>query len=154
MGFDHDLRPDEWDAPAVTARIWRYMSLARFLHLVAPRADGLGRLFFARADLLGDDSEGGVPNRVLDQRAEAHEQLGEPAEGEFAQTYLQFMRAWPRHFGVSCWHDNRNESSGQWGVYANGEGSIALQSTAGDLPDAIAGKPIRRAHRCRPCGLY
>lgn len=114
-----DSHPEVYDPPELTATIWRYMSLAKFVSLVLPLNDdrSVGGLRLSRVDTLGDPREG-VP--------------GEPsaeAAAEVAVTQSAYY--------VSSWHLNEVESAALWRLYGGGEGTVAVQSTYGRLRTAI-----------------
>ena len=128
-----------WNPPPSEATLWRYVTLARLTSLVLRREDGLGRLFFARADLLGDPHEGAATSAILERRDAALGTLEETLDGEFSRGYHDFMQNWRRHFGVSCWHMNDGESAALWQLYSQGEGAVALRSSTARLFDALGG---------------
>ena len=47
----------------VSIDIWRYMAIEKFALLMSRR-----ELWFSRADLLGDEHEGSLPDSIIDER--------------------------------------------------------------------------------------
>ncbi|MBN1566152.1 MAG: DUF2971 domain-containing protein [Anaerolineae bacterium] len=100
------------ELPDDETKIWRYMSLTKFVSLLHRQA-----LFFGRvAGLQKDD----------------------PYEGAFPKNYDQpDLKRYFRQIGhadtvaVNCWHIGNYESAAMWKLY--GDGGIAVQSTIGCL---------------------
>lgn len=127
--------------PSRDRRIWRYMSLAKFISLLDTKA-----LFFARSDRFRDPFEGSYPiaNRQLRaMEAEALRQRGMPeAVAKLTQEgNPEFKRNFRRFVAISCWHMSDDESAALWDKYApTGEG-VAIESSVGGLIDALTGSP-------------
>ncbi len=102
-------------------RIWRFMTLEKFLFLLEKSA-----LFFSRADLLGDPFEGSVPigNRL--QRLLT-------GNTNWIREAPQLTADGLRLVYVNSWHMNPNEPATMWGTYIQGRTGIAVQSTVSRL---------------------
>jgi hypothetical protein len=107
--------PDDPDT-----RIWRYMDFAKLVDVLESE-----RLFFSRADKLGDPFEGSYSEANLRLRPEMY---GEHA-AELTAQFSVLMREMPRYTIVSCWHQSDYESAAMWEKYAAAGYPIAVQST-------------------------
>lgn len=111
------------ELPPGDTPVWRYMSLAKLVALISSRS-----LFLCRADLLDDPFEGSFSEASVQQ----HRQKWGDAE----RTVL--LSRWiPCWSFVSCWHASDHESMGLWKIYAESEGSVAVQSTINRLRRAF-----------------
>lgn len=110
--------PDQLELLDQNATIWRFMNMSKFADLIAT-----SELYFRRADLFEDESEGlppdnyfPVPNMhpldVLD-RQKIDDSIG---------CLAQFREA----FYVNCWHLFRRETWAMWEKY--GEDGVAICS--------------------------
>jgi hypothetical protein len=139
------------------AKLWRYMDLSKFLHLLENRA-----LFFARADNLGDPFEGasGVADRESEwdkfyleffSHAVRNPPSGDPPSDHEVEAQatrlLRQMRASAeeerKNTFVSCWHANDCESEALWRLYCppNSTG-VAIETTAERLTSALGDSDI------------
>jgi hypothetical protein len=96
--------------------IWRYMSLGKFVWLIAQES-----LYFSRLDQHHDSWEGLLPkNWSIEQR-----------------NYARFTKY------VNCWHMNSTESDAMWKLYGNSTGeTVAIKTTVGHLIEALKVTPI------------
>jgi hypothetical protein len=110
------------------AVIWRFMSLWKFRDLMASE-----ELYFRRADLFSDESEGLPPEQYviragglnaydLSDRTKLNDQLGFIAQNR--ESYY-----------ISCWYLFREETLDMWAAY--GESGVAVCSTYGLLKSAL-----------------
>lgn len=98
--------------PPRTCPIWRYMSFASFVWLIAEES-----LFFSRLDQHEDQWEGMLPSNIDFERRQ----------------YIRFNRF------INCWHMNSIESDAMWKLYGSTTGeTVAIRSTVGDLIGALA----------------
>ena len=110
---EHDASP----GPPET-RVWRYMSLGRFLTMLHTSA-----LFFCRVDKLEDEYEGTYPR------------LESPGTGgEMVVAYRQARRMTT---AINCWHINEHESVAMWALYVRSSEGVAIASRVGRLDDAF-----------------
>lgn len=132
-------QPDRKDAS-----IWRYLDLAKFVHLLQTR-----NLYFSRADKLGDKFEGSNTAAA----AAFFEQLCAPGyESELAQLYPGMEPDRARHaikdlrrlrkemldqVFVSCWHLAERESAAMWSLYGGVNASVAIRLPYSSLAEAL-----------------
>lgn len=107
--------------------LWRYCDMEKFISLLAT-----GRLWFSRADLLGDPLEGSLSQENVRVRPEVYKDV--PAHEIAEMTNLR--RSMTTHMYVNCWHQNNVESAAMWSQYA-GHAGIALVSNLGRIHKAI-----------------
>ena len=149
---------DEYEKPNPADKLWRYMDLGKFIHLIST-----GKLFFASADSFEDPFEGakGIIERkekwdsfYLDFFREAlrtvpgasQEMLESKYIEKEAQRLLTEMDQsgdWERrHTFISCWHCNSFESEAMWKLYSvNTKNAVAIQTTAARLYEALDRDP-------------
>jgi hypothetical protein len=143
--------------PSSTAKIWRFMDLGRFLSLLSSKA-----LYFACPSEFNDPYEGLYPRShvaafstmaqtYVDQTRATRNQLVERyptidvggLDRTIANMRDRLEKAFadvPLRFGISCWHKNAAESEAMWKLYsATGQG-IAIESTIGQLREAISNR--------------
>jgi hypothetical protein len=143
-------------SPEIT--LWRYMDLAKFLHLLESRS-----LFFPRADKFDDAFEGasGLAERqgewdshyleyfrgAIRRPPEGYPSPPEESVEPEAQRLLIEMKAGIKRERestyISCWHANPGESEALWRLYCPaGSAGVALQTTAGRLASALDASDI------------
>ena len=149
---------NEYEKPAPDEKLWRYMDLAKLIHLLST-----SKLFFASADSFEDIFEGakGVIERkerwdrfYLDFFREAIKtapgatpEMLEPERIEKdAHRLLTEMDAngenERKHVFISCWHSNEYESEAMWKLYStNTKNAVAIQTTAEHLYQALDRDP-------------
>jgi hypothetical protein len=116
-------------------KIWRYVDLAKFLHMLAT-----GTLYFpCAATELKDPYEGYLPRSHI----EPERQLMRDYIAQEPTRDPGLLRRLETHFlGVSCWHINEHESEAMWQLYtAMGQG-IAIESTKARLEGALGNDGI------------
>lgn len=108
------------------APVWRYMTLAKFIAMLAS-----SDLWFSRADLLEDSFEGSMTRDAL---AREGDELGVDAQiREFRRNY--------RHWTfINCWTLGPAESAAMWRQYTGGEG-VAIKSDFRSLTRALRSYP-------------
>ena len=125
--------PDQLEPPNLDAVIWRFVNMTKFVDLIST-----GELYFCRADLFKDKSEGLPPDNyfpfpnmhpldVVD-RQKIDDSIG---------CLAQFREA----FYVNCWHLLRRETWGMWDNY--GEDGVAICSRYDLLKSALNAMPDR-----------
>lgn len=123
--------------PRDETRIWRFLSLPKFLSLLNERV-----LHFARLDTLGDEHEGTVPSHSPRSRPEfaavrfsdGREVLLETSQDPiYRDAKAKRDRTW-----ASCWYADHQESDGMWKLYGGDKAAVAVQSTVGRLKAVIA----------------
>ena len=149
---------DEYSKPAPTDKLWRYMDLGKFIHLVSTK-----KLYFASADSFDDPFEGAKGliekkekwdsyyldffRNAIRTVPDASPSMLVPEQVEKdAQRLLTEMDQsgdWFRkHTFISCWHCNEYESEAMWKLYSvNTQNAIAIQTTAAHLYEALERDP-------------
>lgn len=148
----------EYERPNPTDKLWRYMDLGKFIHLIST-----GKLYFASADSFEDPFEGAkgnverkeewdrfcldflreairtVPGATQEMLAPDHIEK----ESQRLLTELNQSGSWQRqHKFISCWHCNPYESEAMWKLYSvNTRNAVAVQTTASHLYDALDRNP-------------
>ena len=110
--------------------IWRYMDMSKFSLLVCRR-----KLWFSRADLLGDDHEGSYPECMISKRESKW-----PDE-ELQDRIRRGSAEGRRHTYVSCWTKQDPESFAMWKIYTPNATGIAIQSKIGSLTKCFIKRP-------------
>lgn len=117
--------------PPRDAHVWRYMPFERFATLITS-----AELFFARADLLGDEWEGTMWRGALP--VEVEPSAGPSPDGTVifndATAEREFFEQQRQRTFISCWHMSEHERIGMWTRFG---GSVAIRSTFGRLVDAL-----------------
>jgi hypothetical protein len=133
-------RPAPTDAAA--EKVWRYMSLARFVWLLQKR-----QLWLSRADLLGDPWEIALDGDQLEFVISRHpptdifsKQPRESAEERSAR----IIKLWRRKTFINCWSTSEHESHALWRIYCRSVEGVALQTTLAKLSDSVAGLSVLR----------
>lgn len=96
-----------FETPPRACTVWRYMSFAKFVWLIAKES-----LYFSRLDQHDDWWEGLLPrNWNIEDRK-----------------YVRFTKY------INCWHMNNNESDAMWKLYGNSTGeTVAIKTTVDGL---------------------
>jgi hypothetical protein len=142
-------------------KIWRYMDLAKFVHMLAT-----GTLYFPCITELKDPYEGWLPrshikalrqlNRpILDDLKTTLDSIAarDPARDRGSLDDIQkktqrdlnprvVLRKVNRMFGVNCWHINEHESEAMWQLYTVAGQGVAIESTKARLEGALRGDGI------------
>jgi hypothetical protein len=123
-------------------KIWRYMSLPKFLSLLQSKT-----LFFSRLNYFEDAFEGSLPLATIKQREgflyspELQTSFSEEELEERKKTFLDMLSEQTkklRHeFMVNCWHMSSYESAAMWRLYSRGEPILSIQSTYEDLDKVL-----------------
>lgn len=135
--------------PEPSAKLWRYMDLAKFLSLLDESS-----LYFTRIDHFNDSYEGalGVATnedawiKMEMQRRAPFVNLKEFDDGsndeekakyEFDR-YRRTIRKWRLNNYISCWHQSDVESEAMWQLYSRDtQQGIAIQTTFERLYQAL-----------------
>ena len=125
--------------PAKSAmKIWRFMSLAKFIWLIEKNA-----LFFCRSDLLGDPFEGHhsrVSVHLLSDVTRAAEQDPTIAWRLDNDPDFDFRQLDKKTVFVNCWHMNEQDSLEMWKLYAPQKDSVCIQSHVKSLASLLPDK--------------
>jgi hypothetical protein len=111
--------------PDERARLWRYLTLAKFVDLLQRK-----KLFFTRVDRLGDDFEGSLPVRNI---VTAQEHQGLHADPDLLSDVARLREV----ILVNCWHMNRRESDALWRIYGGPDEAVAIRSTVSRVKAAF-----------------
>src|ERR1700682_5427714 len=98
------LHPLFRDRPPPEAKLWRYLSFAKFASLLDS-----GLLHFTRVDRFDDHFEGAWPQ----QDAAKWQRIK-------GFSVLSFTERCRKAVAVSCWFESNHESAAMWGLYASG----------------------------------
>jgi hypothetical protein len=106
--------------------IWRYMSLSKFTLLLCRR-----KLWFSRADLLGDIHEGAYPEQLISER---EGRIGDKTVLDIIERGSKFD---PKCNFISCWTKNKPESFAMWNIYTPKSGGVAIESSVENLANSL-----------------
>lgn len=141
-----------------TAKLWRYMDLAKFISLI-----GKKKLYFASLESFEDIFEGakGTVNRkgiwdglYSDFFKKAIQTVPGMNREDLTDEYIEknsmrLLSEWGamgelerKNVFVSCWHCNQYESDAMWKLYsANVKNALAIQTTGRQLFEALGKDP-------------
>lgn len=116
-------------------KIWRYMSLSKFLQLLQSK-----ELFFSRADQFEDPFEGTKSRLDIQNTRELYREAFPEKFQEFEELFSagiekKIRRDLKEKVFISCWHMNNSESEGMWKLYGNDRENIAIQTTYNKLTE-------------------
>ena len=148
----------EYEEVLPTAKLWRYMDLAKFISLI-----GKKKLYFASLESFEDIFEGakGMAERkekwdsfYLDFFRHAIRTAPGAKPEDLTEEYIKenSMRLLTeigtigergrKDIFVSCWHHNQYESEAMWKLYStNVKNAIAIQTTSQQLYEALGKDP-------------
>ena len=110
--------------------IWRYFDIFKFIYLICQH-----ELWLTRADLLGDDHEGSLPDSLIKQRKSKW-------SDERVQIILQrgTKKGLKNHY-VNCWSKKNPESYLMWKIYTKNSLGVAIKSTIKRLSKCFLKNP-------------
>ena len=109
--------------PEATARLWRYMSFAKFCSLLKRE-----ELFFSLVGHMEDRYEGFIYPPIPREHGDRLQQAEHEAR--------DLLRKIARTALISCWTESGHESSLMWETYADAEG-VAVRTTFQRLQESI-----------------
>jgi hypothetical protein len=124
--------------PEDDTKIWRYMDFIKLLDILYR-----SKIFFPRADQLGDPYEGSYPKLNVDYRNAnttaflLPESLRNMNTQDRIRALSNFHRSWRNFFGISCWCMSEDESAALWHMYCGNSGGVAIQSTIRRLKESL-----------------
>jgi hypothetical protein len=121
--------------PLDTVRLWRYMDLAKFLHLLDKKA-----LHLAALRTFKDPFEGQPPRSVIASMSVQPLDLTTEIRARrlaVIENNLKMFTTSRDCVFASCWHMNEGESAGMWAQYIRAGEGIAIQTTFKRLKAAI-----------------
>lgn len=126
------------ETPHGNTKIWRYLSLDKFLDLLVS-----SELYLSNISKLTDQYEATIPktNKLKEKTRLASDGLkGRDLEEEMA-AYRYGWESLRELSFVNCWSINRDESYALWKIYLGGSDSgVAIQTTVSDLKKAVRSK--------------
>ena len=117
----------------LSAKIWRYMSFAKYCALLRAR-----QLYFTAVALFDDSWEGshgmwyGAGIELLSLAKNVN--WSALSLKDFHSEWNRWVRVWTY---VNCWHINDGDSEAMWKLYASAEGSVAVESTVSRLREVL-----------------
>ena len=119
--------------------VWRYMDFTKYVALLSTK-----KLFFARADKLGDKFEGSFTKSSLAERID-HLKVKFCDRPHMTPLMDSVWRIAAyrktKSVAVSCWHMNQHESTAMWSIYLRNAEGIAIRSTYAKLQSSLAKAP-------------
>ncbi|RVS13535.1 DUF2971 domain-containing protein [Raoultella ornithinolytica] len=109
-------------------KIWRYMDLAKLLHLLHTNT-----LYHRRINLFDDPFEGYIPKTNIDTHNEIEQWISDTFfDGEPPK--IKITTESESHFArnmtyANCWHINNVESDAMWKLYIKNNEGVAIQTT-------------------------
>ena len=122
LNIGKDLKPEE--------RLWRYMSLAKYISLLEKQS-----LWLARADTFRDKHEGRFPDEMRKSMEKAYEAFAD--NDPKIKDAADFQDHLVKNTYLSCWHKNLDENVVMWEIYGQRNDAVAIQTTVGALRDHI-----------------
>ena len=110
-------------------KVWRYISMAKFINLITTRS-----LYFSRLDLLEDPFEGSYPL--------INSNLIYSTDTEKNQKRLNENIIIRKSIYINCWRYGDYESEAMWKLYCPNNDGIAIQTTYKKLVDSINHKSV------------
>jgi hypothetical protein len=112
-----------------SAKIWRYLDLAKFISLLKNRS-----LHFTRLDQFDDPFEGTITKQKYDELVQVA-QVGEREknipwhwQGRYFDILMAMYRRAPKCHFINCWHMNEHESEAMWKLYSKSEYAVSIQT--------------------------
>src|SRR5260370_2532411 len=116
------LHPLFRDGPPREAKLWRYLSFAKFAALL-----DAGRLHFTRVDRFDDHFEGAWPQQDYAK--------WQKVEGFNVNAFTESVRP---AMAVSCWAESEYESAAMWRLYTSGNEGVAVVTSFRKLEEAVS----------------
>lgn len=113
-----------------STEVWRYMSVEKFSLLMSRK-----ELWFTRADLLGDEHEGSMPDTVIDERGQ---RIKDRCVTEIIE---RGSKAGLKNAFVSCWSMQAPEALSMWKIYTPNAKGFAIKTTINRLSNCFVSKP-------------
>lgn len=109
---------------------WRYMDLWKFLHLI-----NSSEMFFPNVEMLGDQHEGRIPEKIFKMMVEKDEKDG--ITHKAAENYKRMTESLRKKTLIVSWNANRTESFAMWKMYAKEKLGIAIKTNFERLKKAF-----------------
>lgn len=109
--------------------LWRYMDFWKFLNLLST-----SKLFFPNIEMLGDQHEGKIPNKIYQMMVEKDK----IQEKERNKNYKYLIEEKLRKTTLVCsWIASHNESFAMWKMYAKEKLGIAIKTKFDNLKNCF-----------------
>jgi len=121
--------------PKDDAIIWRYLDIAKFIHLLNSSS-----LFFTRITQFTDPYEGHMTKGTLDELLKFPEKFPENERQEKEKTIrknINFFTNMRPILCASCWHENKTESAAMWDLYIGSGQGLAIRTTFAKFKEAL-----------------
>src|SRR5215831_9145292 len=130
MASNDPVHPLFRNTPKPEAKLWRYLSFAKFASLLQS-----AQLHFTRVDHFDDHFEGAWPKSDFEywtkERMIEHFKVSD---------FTEQMRR--NNVAVSCWFESPHESAAMWRLYAPGNEGVAVATTFGKLHNLVTSAPM------------
>ena len=113
--------------------LWRYMSLEKFVSILAT-----GSLFFTRVEKFDDPFEGFTPPLMTYLYELA---INQAENTEKAGLAVKTLENWHKYVMCNCWHQSGQESMAMWEKYQMRNSGIAIKTTMENLKKSLLDKP-------------
>jgi len=113
----------------VSIDLWRYMAIEKFGLLMSRR-----ELWFTRADLLGDDHEGSLPDSIIDERQQRLK------DRQVKEKIERGSKEGRKNAFVSCWSMQTPEALSMWKIYTPNATGVAIKTTVDRLSRCFISK--------------
>jgi hypothetical protein len=141
--------PTESNSPAATMKMWRYMSMSRFLWVLQRK-----KLWLSRADLLGDPWEISLAGDQLQYVIDRHPPTPHPLSAAPRETAMERVRRiipiWRQMTYVNCWCAFEHESHALWRVYCGATEGVALETNYSKLVSSLYSQTLRQVSYEKP----
>ena len=121
--------------PGDDATLWRYMSLEKFVSILATR-----NLFFTRVDRFEDPFEGFRPP-LMKYTHELAINQAENTEKTGFESAIKALENWRKYVMCNCWHQGQQESMAMWEKYQMRNSGIAIKTTMENLKKSLLDEP-------------
>ena len=122
-------------------KMWRYMTLSRFLWLLQRK-----QLWLSRADLLGDPWEMTLAGNQLQHVIERHPPpalpLGDQPTETAMERAMRIIPQWRKTTFVNCWRASEHESHALWRIYCGATEGVAIETTYEKLVASLTGPTL------------
>ncbi len=115
--------------------IWRYLDIAKFIHLLNSSS-----LFFTRLTRFSDPYEGHMTKGTLNELLKIPKSFPKDEREEREKTIRQnvnFFTNMRPMLCASCWHENKTESAAMWNLYIGSGQGLAIRTTFAKLKKAF-----------------
>lgn len=114
-------------------KLWRYMTLTKFLLMLESES-----LYLARLANFDDPFEGTLPKTHPDSLNELQEKYN--MKDEPVKALDHHMKIVRDYAYINCWHINEYESAAMWHIYSKTNESIAIQTDFNKMVEEVGGQ--------------